>query len=160
MDSSSIGTSTKARKGLGPFLVLGTAAVIGGGLFSAATARSASYHSAWSVAYVVLVVGIAQVALGFGQWWLTSRPLGLMVVVSELVIFNLGNTGVVVGTVTAFPLWVDLGSVLLVIALAGFGWSVLKPRIRGGVFASYWVLIGLLLISVCVGLFFANVGAP
>lgn len=152
--------SAKARVALIPFLTIGTAAIIFGGLFSAATARAANYHSAWFVAYLVLVVGVAQVALGLGQWWLASKPLSVALLVGELVIFNLGNAGVILGTVLASPLWVNLGSALLVLVLAGFAWAVLSPRRRGGALWAYWVLVVLLLASVGVGLFFANVGAP
>lgn len=138
------------------FLTLGTAAIVFGGLFSAATARSASYHSAWFVAYLVLVAGIAQVVLGLGQWWLASRQLSLARVASELVLFNVGNAGVVVGTLLSAPFLVDAGSILLVAALAIFAWKVWTPRRRGTALWAYWALVGLLLVSVVVGLVFAH----
>ncbi len=141
------------------FLTLGTAAIVFGGLFSAATARSASYHSAWFVAYLVLVVGIAQVALGLGQWWLASRQLSLAHVASELVLFNVGNAGVVVGTLLSAPFWVDAGSVLIAVALAFFGRAVLSPRRRGIALWAYWSLVILLLVSVLVGIYFAHTAA-
>ena len=141
------------------FATLGTSAIVFGGLFSAATARSATYHSAWFVAYLVLVVGVAQVALGLGQWWLTSRPLSVAPVVSELVFFNIGNAGVIIGTLLAAPLWVDAGSVWIVVALSLFGWRVWSPRSRGAALWLYWMLIVLLFVSVLVGLFFAHAAA-
>lgn len=143
-----------------PFLALGTAAIVFAGLFSAATARSASYHSAWLVAYLVLVVGIAQVALGFGQWWLVSRPLRTSLVIAELIFFNIGNAGVIVGILLTAPYWVDAGSAWLVVALVIFGWAVRSPRRRGWALWAYWMLVILLLISVVIGLIFAHIGTP
>lgn len=141
------------------FLILGTAAVVFAGLFSAATARNASYHSAWFVAYLVLVVGVAQVALGLGQWWLASRPLRASHVIGELVFFNVGHAGVIVGTLLSAPFWVDAGSLWIVVALAVFGWRVWSPRRRGAALWAYWSLLVFLLLSVLVGLFFAHTAA-
>ncbi len=139
-----------------PFLTVGVAAIILGGLFSAATARFASYHSAWFVAYLVLVVGIAQVGLGLGQWRFASKPLGVGVLFAELVIFNVGNAGVILGSLTSTPLWVDIGSVLLLVSLAMFGRMVWQPRQRGAMLLGYWALLVLLFLSVFVGLYFAH----
>ncbi|MEO6941882.1 MAG: hypothetical protein ABI238_08085 [Terrimesophilobacter sp.] len=160
MDSSSVDAPLRQRGAAIALVSLGTAAIIFGGMLSAATARSASYHSAWFVAYLVLVVGIAQVVFGLGQWFLASKPLGITVVIAELMIFNLGNIGVIAGTLLASPLWVDIGSALMVISLAILAWAVRAPRRRGWVLWAYWALIILLLASVVVGLFFANLGAP
>lgn len=142
-----------------PFLAVGILAIVIGGLFSAATARSATYHSAWSVAYIVLVVGVAQVALGVGQWWLAAHRIPVGILVGELLVFNLGNLGVVLGTVLAASIWVDVGSALLVVALATFGWKVWSPRRSGWVLLAYWALIVLLSASVIIGLIFAHLGA-
>lgn len=156
MDSTTGGTPRSCRGAAITFVTLGTAAIVFAGLFSAATARSATYHSAWLVAYLVLVVGIAQVAFGLGQWWLASRQLSVAHVASELVIFNVGNAGVIVGTLLSAPLWVDVGSALLVIALAIFGWAVWAPRRCGVALVAYWALIVVLGVSVVVGIYFAH----
>ncbi len=142
-----------------PFLTLGSAGIVFGGLFSAATARAATYHSAWFVAYFVLVVGVAQVALGLGQWWLASERPRTGLLVGELVAFNLGNAGVIVGTLLAASIWVDAGSALLIIALVSFAWAVHTPARRGLALWTYWALIILLFASVIVGLVFAHTGA-
>lgn len=160
MEPSPAGASTTGRGAALPFLTLGAAAIVFGGLFSAATARMATYHSAWSVAYVVLVVGVAQVALGLGQWWLASHQLSAGFLAGELVAFNVGNAGVILGTLLGASLWVDAGSALLVIALVCFGWGVRSSRRRGPALWTYWTLIVLLLVSVVIGLIFANIGAP
>ncbi|MCC6269819.1 MAG: hypothetical protein IT190_00925 [Microbacteriaceae bacterium] len=159
MESSANIASRSNRGAAIVFATLGASAIVFGGLFSAATARSATYHSAWFVAYLVLVVGVAQMALGLGQWWLTSRPLSAAHVVSELVFFNIGNAGVIIGTLLAAPFWVDAGSIWIVVALALFGWRVWSPRRRGAALWLYWMLIVLLFVSVLVGLFFAHAAA-
>lgn len=159
MESGTVAASSKVWGAGFPFLAVGTAAIIFGGLFSAATARGASYHSAWFVAYVVLVVGVAQAALGLGQWRLASMPLSAKVIAGELLVFNLGNVGVITGTLLASPIWVDVGSALLVVALSWFGWSVRAPRRRGLPLRAYSTLVVLLLVSVVVGVFLAHLSA-
>lgn len=159
MNTPDIDSPTSPRSAVLPFFALGTAAIIFAGLLSAALARVASYHSAWLVAYLVLIVGVAQVALGLGQWWLASKRLSPGVIAGELVVFNLGNAGVILGTLISAPIWVDAGSVLIAIALAWFGWSVWRPRKRGGALWAYWALVVLLLVSVIVGLFLAHSSA-
>jgi len=138
------------------FLVIGSAAIFGAGLFSAVTARATTYHSAWLVAYLVLVVGVAQIALGLGQATIVSGPLQPWRVMSEVVLFNLGNIGVVVGTLLAIPLGVDVGSALLVASLILFGQSVRGSDRRRVAVWGYLVLVVLLVASVIVGIFFAH----
>lgn len=156
MEPTTINAPLKGRYSAIPFIALGTAAIVFGGLFSAATARSATYHSAWFVAYLVLIVGFAQVALGIGQWWLASKPVGIATVIAEVIFFTIGNAGVIVGTLLAAPFWVDAGSIWFVIALALFSWKVWSPR-RGGVALwGYWTLMVVLALSVIVGIYFAH----
>lgn len=159
MEPTSTVATPNARYATILFVALGAASIVFAGLFSAATARTASYHSAWFVAYLVLIVGLAQMALGIGQWWLASKPLAIGTMVAELVLFNLGNAGVIVGTLFAAPLVVDVGSALFIIALALFAWNVWVPRRRGAALWVYRVLIVVLLVSVAVGLYFAHTAA-
>lgn len=156
MEATRAREQLKGRYTAIPFLTVGVAAITLGGLFSAATARFASYHSAWFVAYLVLVVGIAQVGLGIGQWKLSSKPLTVAVLFAELLIFNIGNAGVILGSLVSDSLWVDIGSALLAVALAIFAWMVWSPRRRGVILWSYWALLALLFVSVFVGLYFAH----
>lgn len=63
-----------------PFVVIGAASVLLGGVLSAASAGSPSYTSSWAVAYLVLVAGAAQLVLGIGQAELASkRPSGALI---------------------------------------------------------------------------------
>lgn len=159
MEPAAQKTLPRNRASAVAFVTIGTAAIVFAGLFSAVTARSASYHSAWFVAYLVLVVGIAQVALGLGQWRLASRHVSLPLLIAELILFNLGNAGVILGTLTASAIWVDVGSALLIIALGFFGWMVWQPRRRGAALWAYWALVVVLGMSVIVGIVFAHTAA-
>lgn len=137
------------------FVAVGATAITFAGLFSAATARFASYQSGWLVAYLVLVVGVAQVALGLGQWRLVSRPLKKTTIIAELAFFNLGNAGVIAGTLLSAPYFVAAGGASIIIALGFFGWMALSSPRRGAALWLFWVILGLLLVSVIIGIFFA-----
>ncbi|TAL95934.1 MAG: hypothetical protein EPN69_05000 [Rhodanobacter sp.] len=50
-----------------PFLVVCALAIVGGGALAAAMAHAPSRKLMWAVAYLVLVVGVTQAALGVGQ---------------------------------------------------------------------------------------------
>ena len=142
-----------------PFLAIGVSAVIAGGLLSAVTARNASYHSAWVVAYLVLVVGVAQVALGAGRASVVGAVPRAARVALEVSLFNLGSAGVIAGTFTGLAVLVDAGSVLLVAAL------VLLVAASRGSQAQRWrtvgfrTLIGFLMLSVVVGIVLAHIAA-
>ena len=157
MEPSSADTPPRNRAVTVPFVSLGSAAIIFGGLFSAATARSASYHSAWFVAYLILIVGVSQIVLAIGHQQFARAPLRTGSAIGLLLLFNLGNAGVIVGTLAAATLWVDLGSVLLSLALLIFGWTTRFARPTAVQWA-YWVFVTLLLVSVVVGLVFAHTG--
>jgi len=106
-----------ARAWLLPFLIAGVACLVGGGLLAAATAYVTTQKTAWATAYVVLVGGVAQVALGAAVTWLrpdADRRSGI----AAFVCWNLGNAGVLTGQLAAVVPLTDLGSGLLVVALA------------------------------------------
>lgn len=144
-----------------PFIVIGGAAIVAGGLVSAASALTPSYTASWAVAYLVLVVGVAQLILGLGQSSLATKRLAGGLIVGEAAAFNLGNVGVLAGTVFGQPVVVYVGAALIVAAQALFlwavrgGWSVHRPghtALRWG----YRTLIVVLLVSIPVGLVIAS----
>lgn len=152
-----------------PFVLVGTASVIAGGLLSAATATSPTRQLAWLVAYLVLVVGVAQIGLGAGQAWLADGPIGgrapsgwsgggwLLSV--EFALFALGNAGVALGTLATVPVLVDAGGVLLVAALVLFLWGVRRSRRGGWLRYLYRALVVILLLSIPIGLLLAQLRA-
>lgn len=133
-----------------PFMVIGGLGIVGGGLVSAVTAGSPSYHASWAVAYIVLVVGAAQVALGVAQASLTRGTVPDRVVVGEALCWNLGNALVLIGTLIDVPALLYAGVVLLVAALVLFGAAIRHGR-HGVLLAVTWAVIVVLLVSMPVG---------
>ena len=154
-------TSIRVERGPAglPFAIIGFSAIVAGGLLSAFSARGASYHSAWAVAYLVLVVGVAQIALGWGQAAVSGAESRPARVASEALLFNLGSAGVIVGTLVGTTLLVDAGSVLLVVALWLFALAPRGVRVRLWQIVGYRVLIVFLALSVVVGIVFAHLAA-
>lgn len=138
-----------------PFLVVGTACVIAGGLVSAATAPNPSEHGSWAAAYLVLVAGVAQIGLGAGQAMFGGRT-SQRTVLAEIAGWNLGNAAVLAGTLADVGVVVDLGGAALLVvlvlllrgALTGSGGSAGRPWL----FRGYCALLALLIVSIPVGL--------
>lgn len=141
-----------------PFVVLGGACIVAGGLIAAAVATAPSQLGSWTAAYLVLVGGVAQVALGTGQALFGSRSPARRVVVAELAGWNAGNGAVLAGTLLGATWLAGVGGVLLVAALA-----LMLAGIRGAARHPAWprhlyrALIALLLVSIPVGLAIAVV---
>lgn len=143
-----------------PFVVVGGAGIVIAGMISAATAFTPSYHASWAVAYLVLVVGAAQISLGLGQAWLAREPPASSTVVWEVVGFNLGHIGILGGQLLGVLLSTVLGSALLVAVLA-----IMILAVRGSARSpwlryAYWTLAAILLVSIPTGVLIASVGGP
>lgn len=132
-------------------MALGTAAIVGGGATAAAIAYHPTEHLVWMVAYLVLVVGVMQWVFGAGQAWLAARPPGTTMAWGQWLLFNLGNAGVVGGTLCNRTGVVAAGTVAFVLAIAWFLYGVRRPLHRGWGIA-YLVVTSLVGISACVGL--------
>lgn len=145
------------------FTALGTGCVVAGGLVAAATAPTPSTHASWAAAYLVLVGGVAQVALGWGQAVLAPHLPSRRRVLAQIAAWNAGNTAVLAGTLTGITLVVDLGGALLVVGLA-----LLAHAVRGGVRSGgqlarwarygFGLLVLILLVSIPIGLLLARIG--
>lgn len=138
-------------------MALGTAAILAGGATAAAIAYHPTGHLVWMVAYLVLVVGVMQWVFGAGQAWLAARPPSPAAVWSQWLLFNLGNAGVVAGTLCDRTGLVTAGTLAFVLALAWFLYGVRETRQRGWGMA-YRLLLGLVGLSACVGLVISAVG--
>lgn len=110
-----------------PFLILGGLGILAGGFLSAVSAASPSYLAAWAVAYLVLVVGFAQLLLGIGQDQLAVRRPSASLVAAEVLVFNLANAAVLIGSLTTTVVLTWVGAGLIVVAMALFIWAA-----RGG----------------------------
>ena len=140
-----------------PFVAVGIAAVIVGGATAAAVAYQPTEHLVWMVAYLVLVVGVMQCAFGAGQAWLARDPPPGRVTWGQWGLFNLGNAGVIAGTLGDRFGLVAGGTVLFVLAIAWFLYGVRAVRRRGWGIA-YRVLVGLIFASSLIGLVISMIG--
>ena len=99
------------------FTVIGGGCVVAGGLVAAATSPLSIPHGSWMAAYLVLVGGVAQYAMGRARRWLpeTAQPplWGWIGVIG----WNLGNLAVILGTLLGLPPLVYVGSAALVVGL-------------------------------------------
>lgn len=139
------------------FSAVGAASIVAGGLTAAVSATAPSEHGAWAAAYLVLVCGVAQIALGTGQL-LLARP-ATRTLAWEFATWNLGNAGVLAGTLAGSTAVVDAGGVLLAAALA-----LMTFGTRSSAGAHVWTLRGyrlltaVILVSIPIGLVLAAAG--
>jgi hypothetical protein len=133
-----------------PFLVVALAAIVAGGLVAAVTAHAPSRALVWMVAYLVLVVGVAQAALGAGQAWLATSAPSARLVTLQCLLFNLGSAGVIAGTLMASAPWVTSGTAVFAIALLLFLAGTRGAR-TGGLSIAYRIGLGLLALGATVG---------
>jgi hypothetical protein len=138
------------------FALMGTLCIISGGLVAAATAPMHSEKAAWAAAYLVLVAGVAQIALGTGQALLAARAPDVAVAGTQVATWTLGSVAVLGGTLSRTLLLADLGSVLLLFTLA---MSLFAVRHAHAGHAIWWyrALLVLLAVSMPTGLVLARV---
>ncbi|MDN5790745.1 MAG: hypothetical protein L0H25_07745 [Micrococcales bacterium] len=141
---------------VGPALVVAVASIIAGGLVAAATAQIPSERTSWATAYLVLVCGVGTLGLALGRAFLSPGRPSDIALAGEFGTWILGNALVLVGTLAELTWLLDLGGLLLVVALA-----LVVVRIRRGpgprwVRAGFTSLVVLLLVSVPVGLALAR----
>jgi hypothetical protein len=134
-----------------PFVALGAAAIVAGGATAAAIAYHPTEHLVWMVGYLVLVVGAMQWVFGAGQAWLAELPPPVGIAWGQWVLFNLGNAGVIGGTLCNRTGIVAAGTLLFAAAIAWFLYGVRRCRRRGWGIA-YRILLALILLSACIGL--------
>jgi hypothetical protein len=148
-----------------PWLVLGVASIVAGGLVAAVVAHDPSEKPVWASSYLVLVAGLGQLGLVLGRALLAPRPPTSGAVARDFAVFALGNAGVVVGTLVDAVWLVDVGGALLVVALALMVWGVragveaVEHRPQAWVVGLLWVyrvLVVVLLVSIPVGLVLAR----
>lgn len=131
-----------------------------GGLVAAVTDPLQLAHGSWSAAYLVLINGVAQVALWRAQAALAPRAPSRTMLTTQLTAWNLGGAAVIGGTLVRMPLIVDAGGLLLVIALALVVYTV-RGRTSAPLLAlwTYRVLLIVVLVSIPIGLMLAHIRA-
>ncbi len=138
-----------------PFTVIAVLAIVVGGSVSAALAHVPTRHAMWLVAYLVLVVGVAQFGLGVGQSWLAQARPSRGLLAAECALFNVGNVFVMAGTLAGHVAWVSVGIVLVIAALAMFFYGVRGPAGRRWLYV-YRAMVVLVGASALVGLLLAT----
>ena len=141
-----------------PLLVAGVACVVGGGAVAAAVAPAPTEHGVWAVAYLVLVGGIGQLALGLGQGLLAPTVPKRRLLLVQLVGWNAGNGLVIAGTILGASIAVDVGGALLVVVLVLASLTVRGADGTHGGLVARWplhafrIVLLILLVSIPIGL--------
>ena len=143
-------TATGLRRSR-PLLVPGLAGVVTGGLIAAGVAHAPTSATVWLTAYLVLVVGVAQLALAIGQALLASPVVGVARIRLESLLFNVGGVVVMAGTIGDILALVLFGTLVFVGALGAFVLAV-RGTDGGYVAHAYRGMIAFLAISAVVGL--------
>lgn len=133
------------------FLVTALAALLVAGFTAAAVAHAPTRLLVWMVAYLVLVAGVAQGVLGLGQALLPARLPSTRWRVGEWVLFNLGNIGVIFGTLWASTAWVVVGTALFVASLVAFLFGV-RGAGRGWLLLVFRTVLIITCLGACAGL--------
>ncbi|HLS13534.1 MAG TPA: hypothetical protein VK095_03390 [Beutenbergiaceae bacterium] len=135
-----------------PFVLIGAIAIIGGGLVAAVTGPLGFASGSWAAAYLVLVVGAAQVALGGGQAMLADTVPSCRRRGWQLLCYNTANVAVLTGTLTGAVAVVVAGGVMLFVALVLFLTAAPRRHTRRWPLMIYRGLIVVLAVSIPVGL--------
>lgn len=147
-------------KGAMAFGAVALLCIVAGGLVAAVTGPLHLEHGSWAAAYLVLVGGVAQGALGISQYFLAPKGFIGWKVVAELVAWNAASALVIGGTLVANPWVVDAGGALLVAALALMLETVRGPGTKPG--WALWVyrtLVAVVAVSIPIGLVLAHLRA-
>jgi hypothetical protein len=139
-----------------PFFVVGAVGIVAGGIAAAVAGPADWGHGSWCAAFLVLVVGVAQIGLGAGQAALAPNVASGRLIAGECALWNLGSAGVVVGTLVDAPAVVSAGSLvfllaLVLAALAVRGHSGLTGRAKL-LLVAFRVLLAILVVSTPIGM--------
>lgn len=136
-----------------PFVVIGSGCTIAGGLVAAVTRPTGFVLGSWTAAFLVLVGGVAQIALGAGQAWLADRPPAARRVRTEVVSWNIGVAATIAGTLAATPSITSAAGIALVVALSLFITTTkASNRVHRSARVIYRVVAGIVLVSIPIGL--------
>lgn len=137
------------------FGLVGMLAVASGGLLAAFSARKPSRLAAWASSYLVLVAGLLQVGIGASLYYLVKSSAAWLTILA-FIAFNLGNAGVLLGTVLKnrsgkYRILVDIGGGLLAISMilllilvhgAAMSWQLL----------AFYIIVAIILVTMPIGL--------
>lgn len=147
------------RAAFKPFAVAGIVAVLAGGALAAAIAAPApTRHGVWAVAYLVLVLGAGQLAIGAGQALLPTAPPSPREAALSATAFNLSGAAVVVGVVTDRVALFHAGSALLCAVLAWWLYRARRSTRLGCILLAYRLFLAALVVSIPIGMLITTAG--
>ena len=135
-----------------PFVIVGSAATIAGGVVAAVTRPTGFELGSWLAAYLVLVGGVAQITLGTAQAWMADAPPGAGAVRVELISWNVAMVATILGSILAVPALTTVGGAASIVALGLFlrGVRHAAPTVRRSVLA-YRMVVVVVLVSTPIG---------
>jgi hypothetical protein len=136
-----------------PFVFVGTASVVAGGLVAAVTRPLDLELGSWLAAFLVLVGGVAQIALGAGQAWLAGGLPSNRRLVGEAIAWNAGLAATIAGSLLAVPVATTAGGLATAVALVLF--LDATPRSGAGprwMALCYRSVLAVVLVSTPIGL--------
>jgi hypothetical protein len=134
-----------------PLFAAGGAAIVAGGLAAAVTGPTEWGHGSWTAAFLVLVMGVAQIGLGAGQARLAAAPPSMDLAVRQCALWNGGGLAVIAGTLLTAPVAVSIGSAALFAALGLSAFAVRRTGEKSALLLLYRTLLIVLLVSIPIG---------
>jgi hypothetical protein len=135
------------------FVIIGSVCVVAGGLVAAVSGPTDFERGSWLAAYLVLVGGVAQIALGAGQAWVARCVPTARATRIEAWSWNAGVVAVVAGTLSSLPILTSAGGVASAVALGLFVVCTGDARrVRRGVRIAYRSVAAAVLLGTLVGL--------
>ncbi|KXT58886.1 hypothetical protein ACE11G_03220 [Gordonia sp. PS3] len=138
------------------FTATGSAAVIAGGLVAAVARPLDLAKGSWLAAYLVLVCGVALIAIGIAQQR-APQPMSARFHAPQLTGWIAANALVIAGSLTDTPAVVDVGSILLLVVLAATwraGLRLLGSKAPAAY--AYLAVLTVLIVSVPIGMVLAS----
>lgn len=129
---------------------VGGVAIVSGGIISAFLPDQASSYDTWLVAYLVLVVGVAQIIIGWGLSKLPAKKVAAHVYTIFLA-FNFGNWLVASGTLISDTLLVYVGGAMICFAMF-IGLAAIRGASRTPQLYAYIFMVAIILVSTPIGL--------
>ena len=133
-----------------PFRITGIIAILVAGVVAAAIAHHPTMPLVWMVAYLVLVAGVVQYALGTAQAALMRQPLAMPVLWGLWLLLNVGQLLVVVASLQGNFMLLLAGTLLYDLAMLWFALTVRNGQ-SGLLRIGYWILVIVMFISSLTG---------
>jgi hypothetical protein len=144
-------TSLAADRPESILFIVGACCIVVGGLVAAVAAPLKLDHGSWLAAYLVLVCGVAQCAIGIAQPQFAALPFRAWAYRIGLICWNVGDAAFIAGTLAAVPIVADIGGVSLLIPLVVTIRAV-RTSSRRLLSWGYRAAMGVLIVSIPVGL--------